>query len=151
MNKSLIEITGFNELYKQIQKLDDRVKRAELLKIYGQLARPTVNAAKSFTPVGTRKHTRDDKTPGNLRRSIGKRIGKKGDENINAVLYVAPLITGKKVDGWYAHFITHGTQQGIKANNFMQRAYDATAGMVTDDFVDKTAKYIQKQIDRLSK
>ena len=148
MNKDLVEIKGFAELKRKISKLDDRVKRREMLKILGQVANPTVKAARSFTPVGTRKHTRDNYGPGNLKRSIGKRVGKKGNERINAAVYVAPRLKGK-FKGWYAHFIALGTRV-IAGRDFMKRAYNLTQGKVTADAENRVTKYVQKQINRLS-
>lgn len=148
MSKSIVEIKGFTELQQKIKSLPDKVKRRELLKIYGQVANPTLKAARSFAPVGKRKHTRDTAGPGNLRRSIKKRIGKRGDDRINAVIYVGPSLKGKN-KGWYGHFLEGGTDK-MPARPFMQPAYNQTKGQITKDAEVKTAAYIQKQINRLS-
>ena len=149
MSKPVIEIEGFKDLYRQIERLPDKLKRRELLKVFGQVANPTVKAARNYAPGGTRAHTRDNLTQGNLKRSIGKRTGRNGIERINAVLYVGPKLKGKN-KGWYAHFIEAGTSTGIKANSFMAKAFRATGGMVTRDSETRVSKYIQKQINRLS-
>lgn len=148
MSKSIVEIQGFEELQQKIKRLPDKIKRRELLKIYGQVANPTLKAARSFAAVGKRKHTKDAAGPGNLKRSIKKRIGKKGDEKINAVVYVGPSLKGK-YKGWYGHFLEGGTKN-MPAKPFMQPAYNQTKGQITKDAEVKTAKYIQKQINRLS-
>ena len=149
MSKSLVEITGFKELYRQIERLPDKVKRKELLKIYGQIANPTLKAARAFAPLGIVKHTRDKSAPGNLRESIKKRVGRKEDEKINAVLYVGPSLKGKN-KGWYAHMVEGGTSRGITPNPFMKKALQATQAGVTRESEKRVAKYIQKQIDKLS-
>lgn len=149
MSKRIVEITGFTELSRLIQKLPDKVKRRELLKIYGQVANPTLKAARSFAPVGTIKHTRDNAEPGNLKKSIKKRIGRKGNERVNAVLYVGPSLKGKN-KGWYAHMVHDGTVRGIKPNPFMRKALAITRSRVTIDAEKRVVKYIQKQINRLS-
>lgn len=148
MPKDLIEIKGFKELKQKIKRLPDKIKRREMLKIMGQLANPTVKAARGFTPIGTNQHTRDSGQPGNLRKSIGKRTGKRGTERINAVVYVGPKLKGK-YKGWYAHFVAKGTVK-LKGNDFMAKGFAATKGRLTKEAEIKTAKYFQKQINKLS-
>jgi len=148
VSKELVEITGFAELKRKISQLPDRVKRREMLKILGQVANPTVKAVRSFTPVGKRKHTRDNAEPGNLRKSIGKRTGRKGRERKDAVIYVGPKLKGR-YKGWYGHFIAGGTVN-IQANDFSAKGFNQTKGRVTADAEARTVKYIQKQINRLS-
>ena len=138
MSKSLIEIEGFAELEKKIKALgNDKVKKREVLKILSQVANPTVKAVKALTPV---------------RSGIGKKsIGKKNmRKTVNAVLYVSPR-SSKRADGWYLRqFVIRGTKYQ-KANPFIDKAYSQTSGRVTKDAEVKVAKYIQKQINKLSK
>lgn len=180
MAKQLIEIEGFNELQAKIKALPDKVKRQEVLKILGQVANPTVAAARSEAPISKKPHVQAGKRthkvikPGNLKRSIGKIRGKKGQARVNAVLYVGPRARGSN-DGWYGGIVEGGhnvynkgfkrksRKSGsskryaakaigfVKPNPFMERAYSRTKGTVTKDAEVKVAKYIQKQIDRLSK
>lgn len=156
MAKSLVEIEGFNVLNAKIRALkDDKTKKKEMLKILGQVANPTVKAARNEAPISNRPHlisgkrTRKLIQPGNLKKSIGKIRGKKGLGKENAVLYVGPRSKGRKNDGWYGMFVAHGTKHQ-EANPFMDRAYKQTKGKVTAEAEAKTAKYIQKQIDKLS-
>ncbi len=137
MNKSLVEIKGFAELQKKLKSLgNDKVKKREVHKILGQVANPTVKAAKSLTKARS----------GVGRKSIGKKNMRRTK---NAVLYVSPR-SSKSADGWYLRqFVIRGTKYQ-KAQPIMQRAYDQTKGGVTKDAEVKIAKYIQKQIDRLS-
>lgn len=157
MSKPLAEIQGFGKLLQKIKALgSDKVKKREVLKILRQVATPTVKAAKSETPVSKKAHYQTGKRtkkriePKNLQRSIGKIVGKRGRAKINPVLYVGPRSKGRKYDGWYGGFV-HGGTVKQKANPFMKRAYKTTKGGVTRDAEAKVAKYIQKQVDRLSK
>jgi HK97 gp10 family phage protein len=153
MAKDLIEIQGFNELSAKIKQLPDKVKRSELLKILGQVANPTVAAARGFAPQSKKAHvisgsrTRKIIQPGNLKKSIGKIVAKRN--RVDAVLVVGPRAKGKH-DGWYGAFVNSGTVKQ-QANPFMDKAYSATKGKVTADAEAKVSKYVQKQIDRLSR
>jgi len=153
MPKDVVEITGFRELQAKIKVLPDKVKRKELLKIMGQVANPTVKAARSNAPISKKPHLQSGKRsyrviqPGNLKKSIGKITSRRN--KVNAVLYVGPRSKGRKNDGWYGMMV-HGGTKHQKANAFMDRAYNQTKGKVTADAEVKVAKYIQKQITRLS-
>lgn len=149
MSKQLTQITGFTQLAAKIKSLPDKVKRKEIVKVLGQVANPTLRAARGFAPLGTRKHSRDNAGPGNLKKSIRKKTGNKGINRINAAVFIGPWKTGKNA-GWYAHFIAGGTKRGIAPNNFMAKAYSATKGLVTVDAEKRVAAYIQRQINRLS-
>jgi len=155
MSKSLVEIKGFNELQRQLKKLPDKVKKREMHKVLGQVANPTVKAARSQAPISKKPHLQSGKRtskliqPGNLKKSIGKIKGKRGLGRENAVLYVGPRSKGKKYDGWYGMFVALGTRFQ-KSNPFMKRAYNQTKGLVTAEAEVKVARYIQKQIDKLS-
>lgn len=155
MSKSLVEIKGFDELSKKLIKLsDDKSKRKEVVKILGQLANPTVKAAKQLVPVSKKAHVQRRKgqafgtviSPGTGRKSIGKKTMRRSK---NPAVYVSPRST-KRADGWYLRqFVIPGTKNQ-KSNPFMDKAYSQTEGKVTADAEKKMAKYIQKQIDKLS-
>lgn len=157
MSKSLVEIQGFAELQRQLKQLgNDKIKKREMLKVLGQVANPTVKAARGQAPISKRSHVQSGKRsrrviqPGNLKKSIGKITGRRGLGKNNAVIYVGPKSKGRKNDGWYGKFVQHGTVRQ-SANPFMKRAYQQTKGGVTADAEIKVMRYIQKQIDRLSK
>ena len=66
----------------------------------------------------------------------------------NPFVTVSPR-SRKAADGWYLRqFVIPGTKF-IKANPFMEKAYNQTKGLVTAAAEVKVAKYIQKQINRL--
>jgi HK97 gp10 family phage protein len=156
LTKSLVQIKGFQELQRKLKQLgDDKTKRREVTKILGQVANSTVKAAKSLAPVSKKPHIQKRKnqrfgsviSPGTGKRSIGKKAMRR---STNPMVVVSPRST-KKADGWYLRqFVIKGTRD-IKANPFLDRAYTQTKGGVTIESEKKLAKYIQKQINKLSK
>lgn len=165
MSKSLVEIKGFAELEKKIKSLsNDKVKKREVLKILGQVANPTVKSVKALTPVGSGVINVRGKSYRRTKRQIGKNVyksvytpgvGKKsiGKKNMrrtqNAVLYVSPR-SRKNADGFHLRqFVIRGTRNQ-RGKDFVDKAYQQTQAGVTKDAEIKVAKYIQKQIDRLS-
>ena len=156
MSKSLVEIQGFKELQAKLKRLgNDKDKRKEVLKILGQVANPTVKAAKQLAPVSKKTHLQKRKgqrfgtyiTPGTGRKSIGKKTMRRAK---NPTVYVSPRSV-KRADGWYLRqFVIKGTRK-IKSNPFIDKAYSQTKGLVTADAEKKVAKYIQKRINALSK
>jgi len=155
VSKNLYEIEGFAELQQKIKRLPDRVKRREVLKILGQSANPTVKAARAQAPKSKKAHVQSGSRaykiiePGNLKKSIGKIRGKRGSAKVNAVIYVGPRSKGRKNDGWYGAMV-HGGTKFQTANPFMDRAYNQTKGLVSKDAEKKVAKYIDKQVLKLS-
>lgn len=160
MSKSIVEIQGFDELNKKIKQLGDKVKKREMLKILRIATKPTIAAARSNTPVADRLSTRYKKKasgggliavyePGNLKKSIGNIVGKKGAGQQNAVIYVGPRSKGKKYDGWYGAMVHYGTKY-FSGNPFMKKAYEQTQGQVTAKAEQKTIALIQKKINQLS-
>ncbi|TVZ55601.1 hypothetical protein OD91_0856 [Lutibacter sp. Hel_I_33_5] len=168
MSKSLVEITGFNELEKKLKNLtNDKVKSREVRKILGQVANPTVKAAKQLTPsasdikVNGKSYSRkkrqvrktvveENYTAGMGKKSIGKKMLTKA-KNPMLVVRARDISIGgkKKYGGFYLRqFILRGTKN-IKSNPFMDKAYNQTKGLVTAAAESKITKYIQKAIDRL--
>lgn len=163
MSNEGIQITGFKALTAKIRRLDDKVKKSELNKIFGQVANATLKAAQSEAPRGSGKintrgksYTRKKRqigktiidtnyTPGYGKKTIGKAVMRRTQ---NAVVIVGPR-TRKGKDGMYLRrFIIKGTKN-IKANPFMERAYKRTKGGVTRETEIKITRYVQKMIDRL--
>lgn len=155
MSKSLVEIEGFSKLQVLIKKLgDDKSKRKAVNRILGQLANPTLKAAKQLVPVSKKAHVQKRKSqrfgtvisPGTGRRSLGKKTMRK---SANPTVYVSPRST-RKYDGWYLRqFVIPGTKFQ-KSQPFLERAEAQTKGKVTADAEQKMEKYIQKQIDKLT-
>jgi HK97 gp10 family phage protein len=171
--KSIVEVTGFPELERKIKALsNDKDKKREVIGILKQVANSTVKAAKQTAPISKKKHTARDRViqPGNLKKSIGTIVGRKGRAKDNPTVYVGPRAKGKH-DGWYGHFVEYGINvynkgfrrkrkagandgaaiRKTKANPFMKNAYNQTKGAVTQDAENKVARYIQRRIEKLSK
>jgi HK97 gp10 family phage protein len=173
MAKPMVEITGFPELEIKIKALsDDKSKKREIIGILKQVASSTVKAAKQTAPISKKKHTARGRViqPGNLKKSIGTIVGRKGSAKDNPTVYVGPRAKGKQ-DGWYGHFVEYGFNvynkgfkrkrkaganngaaiRRTKGNPFMKNAYEQTKGAVTQESEAKVARYIQKRIDKLSR
>ncbi|QLE02885.1 HK97 gp10 family phage protein [Galbibacter sp. BG1] len=171
MSRSIFEIKGFKELEQKIKKLPDKAKKREMVKILRKSAQTTVKAARQEAPQSSRPHyLRGGKKiqPGNLKKSIGVQVARKAK---NPMIVVRPKSSGK-YDGFYGRaFVIFGhnvyragfkrSRKGnrsrnslgakavIKANPFMNRAYQRTEGKVSQESLKSTEKYIQKLIDRL--
>ncbi|AUC13827.1 hypothetical protein BTO06_01080 [Tenacibaculum sp. SZ-18] len=155
MTKSIVEIRGFRELQRKLKELgDDKTKRREVTKILGQVANSTVKVAKSLAPVSKKPHVQKRRnqvfgaviSPGTGKRSIGKKTMRR---SLNPMVIVSPRST-KKADGWYLRQFVIGGTKKIKSNPFMDRAYTQTKGGVARESEQRLAKYIQKQINKLS-
>jgi HK97 gp10 family phage protein len=168
MSSPLMEVTGFSELQAKIRQLaDDKDKRREALIIVRQIANATLQAARTFVPVSSKKHKARGKLiePGNLKKSLGNITGKQNDPTI----YVGARAKGS-FNGWYAHFVERGTNKykkgykrkrkkganehasigKTKATPFMAKAFAATNGQATAESERKFAAFIQRRIDKLS-
>jgi HK97 gp10 family phage protein len=173
MAKPFVEITGFPELEMKIKALgNDKDKKREVIGLLKQVANSTVKAARQSAPISKKKHVARGRIiqPGNLKKSIGTIVGRKGNAKDNPTVYVGPRAKGKQ-DGWYGHFVEYGFNvynKGYKrkrkaganngaairrtrANPFMKNAYEQTKGAVTQESEAKVARYIQKRIDKLSR
>ncbi|WP_119792048.1 HK97-gp10 family putative phage morphogenesis protein [Flavobacterium anhuiense] len=169
MSSPLFEVEGFEELKAKIRELaNDKDKKREVLVILRQVAQPTLQAARSFVPVSSKRHKARGKLiePGNLKKSLGFITGKQE----NPTIYVGTRAKGAN-SGWYGHFVERGVnkyRKGYKrkrkrgANNhaaigktkatpFMAMAYQATGTQVTNEAQQKMAKFIQRRIDKLSR
>ena len=129
------------QIVKNLNKLGKAFDKKELRKVSVKAARPLVTTARNLVPVGTKKHYRYYKngglaatySPGNLKRSIGVlRLKNTSD------VYVGPRATrgkksgdysGRRVDGYYAHFIEYGVPHRA-ATPFMRPAFDAAKTQV---------------------
>lgn len=176
-NAVKIEVEGFDRLTDQLKRLaDDKDKKKEVLLILKQVAKPTLLAAKGTAPIAERKHTisgsgRTKKIiqPGNLKKSIGYIIGKKGNAVVNPTVYVGPRTRGS-ADGWYGGMVheghniyavgfkrkhikganDHAAKKRTKKQLYMTEAYEQTNGTVTADAEKRMVAFIQRRIDKLS-
>lgn len=161
MSSFTVDIQGFDELERLIKRLPDKVKKRELNKIFRQVANPTKNAAKNYAPQYGLNGPYVNRTLAK-KRQIGKTVidknyvpGKaKKLIKVKALRKTSNAIVSVGAHGAEAFYVRHwviadryGRYQG---NPFIDRAYDLTKGRVTDDAKDKVARYLQKQINRLS-
>ena len=155
MSKSVVEIDGFKELQSLIKELPDKVKKREMAKIMRQVADPTYKAMKQAAPVYSgkpHKKRQVGKTviagtyvPGYGKKTIFKKVLRKTE---NPVISVGPH-TRKGKDGYYMRqWVIRGTRYH-KGNDFVDAAFQQTQGRVTADAEARTARYIQKNIDKL--
>ncbi len=165
-----VDVKGFSEVTHLIKKLPDNVKNKEVLKILGQVANPTVKAAKNLAPqasgfvtVRSKSYKRkkrqvrrvvveEEYTVGHGKKSIGKKAMLKARVPMLVVKPKDITIGGKrKYGGFYVRqFVILGTKN-IKANPFIDRAYAVTKGKITKDAEKRMARYLSKQIKRLKK
>jgi hypothetical protein len=171
---SVLTVEGFEELNKKIKQLDDKVKREEVLKIQRRLAKPLIAAYSRALPVGGKKHSRttfNKKTqenvtttyePGNLRDSVKADTVPASKVGGNPAIAIRP---SKKAgaDGYYRFMVVKkGTKLGSNRrgsrkgkNSVTEEARNkalASKGLAAQkEAGDKTAKYIQRRINTLSK
>jgi hypothetical protein len=169
MSKSLIEITGFKELESKIKALaNDKDKKAEILLILRQVARPTLAAAQSLVPVSKKPHKARGVLvqPGNLQKSIGF-ISNKIE---NPTVIIGARAKGQ-YKGWYGAIVHEGhniyhagfkRKHKARANDhaaksrtigqpYLRNAFSATEGLVTADAEKRVTAFIQRRIEKLSK
>ena len=167
MANDFLKVEGIEELTKKLKTLDDNVKRTEVLKIQRRLAKPIADVYSGKLPQSNKPHSRYTKgggkttyDPGNLARSVRvKTVGKNAAKG-NPSVQVLPDKKGN-ADGYYRFMVVKkgfkGSGRGSRkgANTVVRDARNATLaatqGMTTKEAEQKTAAYIQKQINRLSK
>ena len=172
MSSLQVDVQGFEQLKQKIRLLaDPKEKKREMLLLLRQIAQPTLNASKQLVPVSKRAHVARRKKiqPGNLKKSLGMIVGRKGEAKENPTIYVGARAKGS-FDGWYAHFVHEGVniyRKGFKrkrtkganmasaisrtkGNPFLRNAYNQTEGKVTADSEKKVALFIQRRINKLS-
>lgn len=146
----LVEIEGFNQLNKKLKRLDDKVTRREVLKLQKRWAKPVVKAYSNALP----------KKSGTLARSVKAATVPARKVGGNPSIVVRP---GKK--GFYRFMVTEkGVMSGqqirkgasrksykIVTEEARDKAIQQTGPVARKEAVEDTAKYIQKQIDKLSR
>ena len=174
MSKPIIEVEGFEQLQSKIKLLaNDKDKRAEILLILRQVARPTLQVAQGLVPVARKSRwvkkagKKAQTNPGDLKKSLGFITSK----SENPTILVGPRAKGN-FNGWYGHFVhdgvniyhknfkrkhkgnginNHAAKSRSTGNPFLKNAFAATEGMVTADAEKKVVAFIQRRIDKLSK
>lgn len=135
MSNLNIQVTGFEELKAKIKELsNDKGKKQELLLILRQVAKSTLQAAKTTVPVQrsySNLISRRSVIGGSLKQSLGFITGKKGNAKDNPTIYVGPRVfKGKKGEesgrnaygnGWYGHMV-HGGHAVYRNNQNRNKA-----------------------------
>ena len=159
-----VHIEGFDALNKKLKQLPDRVKRTEVIRIQKQVAKPIVKAYSIALPVGDKDKKRFGKTyvKGTLSKSVKAETVAARHTGGNPSIVIRPAKKGK-YDPWYRFMVVKkgakpgsikkGSRVGINTvvEEARNKVVSATSATAEKQVVDKTAKYIQKQIDRLSK
>lgn len=145
------QVEGFDQLNLKLKRLSDSVKRKEVLAIQRRLAKPVQARYKANLP----------KDKGTLGESVAIRTVSARRSGGNPSIVVRPGKRGKH-DGYYKFMViskgarpgsnARGSRKGI--NTVTDRARDKTLDQLGNGLVkeaeDKTAKYIQKKINKLS-
>lgn len=159
-----VKVEGFDELVNKIHKLDDRMTRREVLKIQRKLATPIVTAYRNELPESGRSKKRFGTVypSGTLKKSVAKETVPASKVGGNPQIVVRPSTKGKK-QGYYRHMVVRkeenigSTKRGSRKgkNNVVKMIRDKVYGMMktplTSAYQKNMTKYVQKQIDRLSK
>jgi hypothetical protein len=151
MSGFTVEIEGFDEVIKQLQKLEDRVKRRELLKIFRRQAEPVKRVMAAQAPRANRtvSYHRDNSikyTPGNLKRSIKKFTGRSKDyPNIQ----VGPQAKKAEGSGYYGYFVAYGTKRIRRKNNFIKRTDSLVSEIIGDRISGELKKYLEREAKKL--
>lgn len=147
----ITEVRGFDNLNRKLKKLTDRVKRTEVLKVMRRLARPVVSAYRQNLP----------KDSGTLQRSVAVKTIPGRKTNGNPAVAVVPGKSGRN-DAFYKFMIVpKGTRLGSRRRGSRKgkttvvpaarnRTINAMESGLVTQASEKTAEYVQKQIDRLS-
>ena len=177
MSDIKIDITGFKELERKIKHIkDDSLKRKQLLSLMKASNTGLINYYRQLTPKGSEPHSRykasgkkkKRKGPnrgkilktyqgGNLAKSVGNIVAKRGIAKVNAIVHVGPKVSKgrklRKYDGYYGHMVTK-KGSGVRDSSVMLAVRDKAAKYAKTNIepkvVSKINKQIQKQIDKLS-
>lgn len=167
MASELFRVEGFEDLNRKLKLLPDRVKRTEVLKVMRRLAKPSITAYRGALPVGKKSHTRytsgGGKTtynPRNLAASVKAVTVSIRKSRGNPAIAVRPAKTSKG-DGYYRFMVVRpgfkgsgrGSRRGsnVVVPRARDRALSQIGGKTTREAEVKTARYVQRQIDKLSR
>lgn len=155
------EIEGFKELNAKLKRLPDKVKRTEVLKIQRRIAKPLEKAYAEALPVGKvdKKRFGTVYPKGTLSKSVKTATVPASKVGGNPSVVIRPGKKGKH-DAFYKFMVVRkgfkGSGRGSRkgANTVVEAARDKALANVgaraQKEAVDKTAAYIQKQIEKLS-
>ena len=151
-NLNVTQIEGFDELNKKLKKLDDSVKRKEILGLQRKLAKPIQRRYAAALP----------NDEGTLSGSVAIKTVSSRRSGGNPSIVVRPGKRGR-FDAYYKFMVirkgarpgsnVRGSRKGL--NTVVKRARDRTLStmqtVVTKEAEIKAAALVQKKINRLSK
>lgn len=141
-DKFTLRLDGLDELLRELDKLEARFQKRNLMKALAHAGRLMRKAAREEAPVLDRDKQDDVHTPGDLRRSIAvKKLTRLGLHS--AAVVVGPRLGGRDRNsrGSHGHLVEKGTKAhaiklkrkkgrwqhpGSEANPFMRRAFERT-------------------------
>ena len=150
------KIEGFEGVMLEIQSLDDKMKRSEILKILRRQMQPVLdkmrqNAPNQRTEIINVRGT--DYRPQELKNSLA--IKTSPQKKYPNVLVGPRQGKGKKkFDGFYAWWIEYGVGTHIAnptgKKNFIQKTYSETSDKIYTQASDKLEKYIKRKAKKLN-
>ena len=154
-----ISLEGREELNALINRVDRKMRKKLLVKVFRQASKPLVKEAKRLAPKSHKKsyivahgdirkkvrYTRlVTHRAGELKRSIGVIVGK----GPVASVFIGPRKGGIKAnDGWYAHFVEFGTVKQ-KAQPFMRPAWNNTHESIEDQIYLSLKKAVEEEVKK---
>lgn len=150
-NLDVTQIEGFPELNRKLKRLDDSVKRKEVLGLQRKLALPVRKAYAANLP----------KDEGTLSKSVAVRTVPRRRSGGNPAISVRPGKRGRN-DGYYKFMVIpkgsrpgsteRGSRRGL--NTVVTKARDKTLNQLRNGLVNESertvTRYMQKKIDKLS-
>ena len=155
------KLEGYDDFLKQVQKLPDKMKRTEINKVLRREAKPTMQKARSLTPViksgrTIKRYNKSGKhvatyEPGNLAKSIKTITVSKRVSKGNPRVVVGPKVgkRGKMInhDGYYAWFLIRGTKHIKARKNWIHEAFNTSGA--EEKTLNALQKYLVKQAKKL--
>jgi len=149
-----IDIQGFDEVIDSIQKLEDSVKRRELLKIFRPQAKQPQQIMKrqikdAKRTVTYHRNNNIKYKPGNLRRSIKIFTGRNKE---GATVYIGPQAKKAEGSGYYGYFVNYATGNIKKSNknyHYMQRTFSFVETIIGNKMSAEVKKYLEHKERKL--
>ena len=150
------DIEGFEGVALEIQSLDDKMKRREILKILRRQMQPVVDKMKQNAPNQRTKTINvrgTDYPPQELKNSI--KVKTSPSKKYPNVLVGPQYGKGaRKFDGFYAWWIEYGVGKHIAnptgKKNFIQKTYSETRDKMYNQASKELEKYIKRKAKKLN-
>ncbi|MAO22445.1 MAG: hypothetical protein CMJ25_16995 [Phycisphaerae bacterium] len=150
------KIEGFEGVMLEIQSLDDKMKRSEILKILRRQMQPVLDKMKQNAPNQRTEKINvrgTDINPQELKNSLA--IKTSPAKKYPNVLVGPRYGKGKKkFDGFYAWWIEYGvgthSANPTGKKNFIQKTYSETSDKIYTEASDKLKKYIKRKAKKLN-